>query len=93
MTEAAYRNHGIWNGLMSIFFTNTDRLVRVRRGAAVRGHQPSSWLKLLDKWLSCSERAHQRAGLRNIADDPHLLADLGLTRDEALEQADKPFWQ
>ncbi|MET4492130.1 hypothetical protein [Bradyrhizobium sp. LA7.1] len=78
---------------MSIIFTNTALLQRVRRGAAVGGHQPNSWLKLLDKWLSCSERAHQRAALRDIADNPHLLADLGLTRDEALEQANKPFWQ
>ncbi len=78
---------------MSILFTNTDRLLRVRRSAAASGHQPSSWLNLLDRWLSCSERAHQRAGLRGIADDPHLLADLGLTRDEALEQANKLFWQ
>ena len=78
---------------MSILFADTNLVLRVRRRAAVGGHQPNSWVKLLDKWLSCSERAHQRAGLRNIADDPHLLADLGLTREEALEQADKPFWQ
>jgi uncharacterized protein YjiS (DUF1127 family) len=78
---------------MSILFTNADLLLRVRRGAAAGGHQPNSWLVLLDRLLSCSERAHQRAGLRGIADNPHLLADLGLTRDEALEQANKLFWQ
>lgn len=78
---------------MSILFANTALLQRVQRRAAVRDHQPNSWIKLLDRWLSCIERAHQRADLRNIADDPHLLADLGLTRDEALEQADKRFWQ
>jgi len=78
---------------MSILFSNTDLASRVRRSAAAQGHQPSSWLKLLDRLLSCSERAHQRADLRDIADNPHLLADLGLTRDEALEQADKLFWQ
>jgi uncharacterized protein YjiS (DUF1127 family) len=78
---------------MSTLFTNTDLVLRVRRSAAANGHQPSSWLKLLDRLLSRSERAHQRADLREIADNPHLLADLGLTRDEALEQANKPFWQ
>jgi uncharacterized protein YjiS (DUF1127 family) len=31
--------------------------------------------------------------LRAIADDPHLLRDLGLTREQALEEADKPFWR
>jgi uncharacterized protein YjiS (DUF1127 family) len=35
----------------------------------------------------------QRVDLREIADDPHLLGDLGLTRDEALEQANMPFWR
>ncbi|WP_314949944.1 hypothetical protein [Bradyrhizobium cosmicum] len=78
---------------MSILFANTAVRWCVRRKAAAEDHQPSSWLKRLDSWLSYSERAHQRAALRDIADDPHLLADLGLTRDEALAQADKPFWK
>jgi uncharacterized protein YjiS (DUF1127 family) len=39
-----------------------------------------------------SARRRQREALRWIADDPHLLRDLGLTREEALEEADKPFW-
>ncbi|WP_407179172.1 hypothetical protein [Bradyrhizobium sp. STM 3562] len=57
-----------------------------------QGHQRNSWRLRLAKWLSCSERMHQRADLRAIADDPHLLADLGITRDEALEQGNAPFW-
>jgi len=36
---------------------------------------------------------NQREALRAIADDPHLLRDLGLTREQALEEADKPFWR
>jgi uncharacterized protein YjiS (DUF1127 family) len=44
------------------------------------------------KWRVWDERSRQRAALRDIADDPHLLADLGLTREEALEQASQPFW-
>ena len=35
----------------------------------------------------------QRIALREIADDPHLLNDLGLTREEALREAAKPFWR
>ncbi|MGY2811129.1 uncharacterized protein YjiS (DUF1127 family) [Bradyrhizobium sp. USDA 4506] len=31
--------------------------------------------------------------LRAIADDPHLLRDLGLTREQALREASKPFWR
>ena len=38
-------------------------------------------------------RRNQREALRALADDPHLLRDLGLTREQALEEADKPFWR
>jgi uncharacterized protein YjiS (DUF1127 family) len=38
-------------------------------------------------------RRRQRESLRAIADDPHLLRDLGLTRQQALDEADKSFWQ
>jgi uncharacterized protein YjiS (DUF1127 family) len=38
-------------------------------------------------------RRRQREALRAIADDPHLLGDLGLTQQQALEEADKPFWR
>ena len=38
-------------------------------------------------------RRRQREALRAIADDPHLLWDLGLTRRQALDEADKPFWR
>jgi uncharacterized protein YjiS (DUF1127 family) len=66
---------------------------RLYRGAIARGHQFNSWSKLLEAWRLWEERSRQRAALRDIADDPHLLADLGLTRDAALDQADKPFWR
>ena len=44
-------------------------------------------------WLGLWARQRQRAALRDLADDPHRLNDLGLTRQEALEEADKPFWR
>jgi uncharacterized protein YjiS (DUF1127 family) len=47
----------------------------------------------LDWWLARGEVMHQRAALREIADDPHMLKDLGLTREEALEHANRPFWR
>jgi uncharacterized protein YjiS (DUF1127 family) len=59
---------------------------------AVSDHQTGSWRKLLDKWLAHGEVIHQRAALRDLADDPHLLADLGLTREQAIEQGTTPFW-
>jgi uncharacterized protein YjiS (DUF1127 family) len=44
-------------------------------------------------WLGLWARQRQRAALRELADDPHRLSDLGLTRQQALEEADKPFWR
>lgn len=44
-------------------------------------------------WWSWLDRPPQRIALREIADDPHLLGDLGLTREEALREAAKPFWR
>ncbi|MBR0820803.1 hypothetical protein [Bradyrhizobium liaoningense] len=78
---------------MSTVFAVSASSTHARRRAAAMDHQQNSWLTLLDKWLARSERAHQRADLRAIANDPHLLADLGLTREEALMQADTPFWK
>jgi uncharacterized protein YjiS (DUF1127 family) len=40
-----------------------------------------------------SERGRERAALRDLADDRHLLDDLGLTRQEVLDEANKPFWK
>ena len=38
-------------------------------------------------------RRRQREAWRAIADDPHLLRDLGFTREQALGEASKPFWR
>jgi uncharacterized protein YjiS (DUF1127 family) len=44
-------------------------------------------------WLGFWARQRQRAALRELADDPHRLNDLGLTRQQALDEAEKPFWR
>jgi uncharacterized protein YjiS (DUF1127 family) len=44
-------------------------------------------------WWCWLDRPLQRIALREIADDPHLLGDLGLTREEALREAARPFWR
>jgi uncharacterized protein YjiS (DUF1127 family) len=44
-------------------------------------------------WWSLLDRPSQRMALREIADDPHLLRDIGLTREQALREAAKPFWR
>ena len=78
---------------MSTLFSYGHSLPHVRRNAVVEEPQSNSWWSLLEKWRTWDERSRQRAALRNIADDPHLLADLGITKEEALEQADQPFWR
>ena len=45
-----------------------------------------------ERWNS-TERRRQREALRKLADDKHLLDDLGLTREQALDEAAKPFWR
>jgi uncharacterized protein YjiS (DUF1127 family) len=45
------------------------------------------------RWWTWLDRPLQRIALREIAKDPHLLSDLGLSRDEALREAAKPFWR
>jgi uncharacterized protein YjiS (DUF1127 family) len=45
---------------------------------------------VLRRWAA---RRRQRAALRELADDPHLLKDIGVTRQQALDEAAKPFWR
>ena len=44
------------------------------------------------RWFA---RSRQRRALREIAErnDFHLLKDIGVSQEEALREADKPFWQ
>ena len=57
--------------------------------AGADGHQSSSWPVLL-RWL---ERSRQRNAFRSRIDDERLLADIGLTREQALREVNKPFWR
>ena len=43
----------------------------------------------------CLARSRQRRTLRDIAErnDFHLLKDIGVSQEEALREADKPFWR
>ena len=44
------------------------------------------------RWIA---RSRQRQALREIAErnDFHLLKDIGVSQEEALREADKPFWR
>jgi len=81
---------------MSTPFSNTHSLGLSRRRALVSSHQSNSWTgwaALLHELSHWSERSRLRAALRDLAEDQHLLDDLGLTRQEAIDEATKPFWR
>ena len=54
------------------------------------GTSPPVWPS---RWWGRLDRPLQRIALREIADDPRLLSDLGLTREQALREAARPFWR
>jgi uncharacterized protein YjiS (DUF1127 family) len=76
---------------MSTYFSDTTLLLSSWRSRVDCRPQSNSW-NLLRRWRRWNERSRQRAALRNLAEDKHLLDDLGLTRQEALDEADRPFW-
>lgn len=64
------------------------------RNTENRGHQALAGLHTLagtlGRWRT---RARSRAELARLAEEPRLLADVGLTREVALREAAKPFWR
>ena len=44
------------------------------------------------RWCLRWARHSQRKVLRDLADDPHLLRDIGVSREEALNEADRRVW-
>ena len=82
---------------MSTTFVETASLPLPWRARAVDpAHQSSSWpdlaraQRLVRRWV---QRRAQRTALRDLAANDHLLADIGLTRAQALREAGKPFWR
>lgn len=47
--------------------------------------------RLLARLRHLRQRHHSRRQLRCL--DPHLLEDIGISRADALREADKPFWK
>jgi uncharacterized protein YjiS (DUF1127 family) len=64
-------------------------------GGSLQLHQ-KNWGAALSaawrRWRLRWARHGQRRALRELADNPHLLRDIGVTREQALEQAGKPIW-
>ena len=44
------------------------------------------------RWCLRWARHSQREVLRDLADNPHLLADIGVTREQALQEADRSIF-
>ena len=82
---------------MSILLTDTRSMPPPRAiDPAAQLHQSSSGTSGAFRqpaWWQWLDRPMQRIALREIANDPHLLRDIGLTRDEVLREAAKPFWR
>ena len=77
---------------MSTSFIGTNFLPLSRHSPLDCHPQSNSWASCVRRWQGWNERSRQRAALRKLAEDKHLLDDLGLTRQEALDEADRPFW-
>jgi uncharacterized protein YjiS (DUF1127 family) len=82
---------------MSILLTDTFSIPPPQAADPARPlHQSSSGrssCRRLPGWWNWLDRPFQRIALREIADDPQLLDDLGLSREQVLHEAAKPFWR
>jgi uncharacterized protein YjiS (DUF1127 family) len=58
--------------------------------ASPRSSHPISILKIFGTWM---RRRAERRALREVATDARLLSDIGLTRSQALREADRMFWR
>ena len=54
------------------------------------GRVPTAVLRTVAVW---SRRSRERRELCELLTDDRLLADIGITRDQALREAAKPFWR
>ena len=60
--------------------------------AAASSHRRLGWGLRFLRWCTrCSERSRQRQALVEL--DDHFLKDIGVTRQQAIAEAAKPFWK
>jgi len=63
-----------------------------RNGAAASSYRRPGWATWFLLWcVRCSERSRQRQALAEL--DDHALKDIGVTRQQAIAEAAKPFWK
>jgi len=56
----------------------------------MRALASSPWLSTVGAWIL---RGAERRALRELAEDRRQLSDVGLTREQVLRAAAKPFWR
>jgi uncharacterized protein YjiS (DUF1127 family) len=79
---------------MSTTFITTPPLSLSPPSPAVgRLPQINSWHAATAVTRLWAARRAQRRALGELAEQSHLLADIGLTRAQALHEAAKPFWR
>ena len=61
------------------------------RQQSVSSSSIDAWLRTLGFWI---DRSRQRSQLGELAElNSYLLKDIGVSREEAMREAEKPFWQ
>jgi uncharacterized protein YjiS (DUF1127 family) len=64
---------------------------RTFRQQSVSSSSVGGWLRTLGFWI---DRSRQRRQLGELAElNSYLLKDIGVSREEAMREAEKPFWQ
>jgi uncharacterized protein YjiS (DUF1127 family) len=65
--------------------------MRTFRQQFVSSSSAGGWLRTLELWI---DRRRQRKQLGELAElNDYLLKDIGVSREEAMREAEKPFWQ
>jgi uncharacterized protein YjiS (DUF1127 family) len=79
---------------MSDFSARFFMIARTACTRTAAGQARPVYLWLLDTLRVWGQRNRQRHALRLLTErDDCLLKDIGLSRDDALREAEKPFWQ
>ena len=65
--------------------------MRTFRQQSVSSSSAGGWLRTLELWI---DRSHQRKQLGELAElNDYLLKDIGVSQEEAMREAEKPFWR
>jgi uncharacterized protein YjiS (DUF1127 family) len=65
--------------------------MRISLQQSVSSISAGGWLRTLEVWI---DRSHQRRQLGELAElNDYLLKDIGVSREQAMREAAKPFWR